>query len=194
MFRHTALGALALAALALVPQVPANDALYARHGCQTLSVTRPNETKTNSTTADQDYTAVYQIPANYLITLRWINVDIEYVSIADAAASSILLYLKLGANKVYTQNAVSTPGTNGVTRSAIFEYRIIGTAAAGAAASVEVSPVQGTSPFTGTLANSTAAGNHATNGTLDIIPGMAFGTNTSGESLILRNVRVEGCT
>jgi hypothetical protein len=155
-----------------------------------LSVTRPNETKSNSTTADQDYTSVFTIPANYLIAQKvlWLTCDFTFTS--DSSASSQSFYIKLGATKVFTMGT-NTPGSN-QTRGYNCSFFIFGTAAAGASVAVDITP--SSAGFLGspnsTANNQTASQNLATNGALNIVPGMAFGTGSNGESLTLRNVIV----
>jgi len=155
-----------------------------------LSVTRPNEQKTNSTTADQDYTSVFTIPASYLIAQKVLRLTFEITHTTDGGASTQNYYLKLGSTKVYTQGAANTPGNN-ITRSSAVTFLIFGTAAAGAAVAVEVGLLSGIMGSASTYLNATAPQNLATNGALNIVPGIAFSTSTGGESATLRNVIVE---
>jgi hypothetical protein len=152
-----------------------------------LSVTRPNAALTNSTTADQDYAAVFQIPANFLIAQKVLRGSFDLSLVSDGSASSIIFYIKLGATKVYTMTASTQ--ANSVTRSVTQAFFIYGTAAPGAAVAVDVSP-DGLGLTGGTLTNNTATTTHATNGALNIVPGVTWGTNTGGESLTLRNVTI----
>lgn len=156
-----------------------------------LSVSRPNETKSNGTTNDQDYTSIYQIPANVLIAQKVIRVTLLFSVTTDGAASSQLYYLKLGATKVCAQTAAATPVNNITTRGFLHEFLIFGTAAAGASTSVDcafVNPAVNNSALWSSSATTAAI---ATNGTLNIVPGIAFGTNTSGESSILLDAMVQ---
>jgi hypothetical protein len=155
-----------------------------------LSVTRPNEALSNSTTADQDYTSVFTIPANYLIAQKVLRLNLLFQYVTDGAASTIQAYLKLGSTKVYTQSAVNTPA-NSVTRSTVLQFLIFGTAAAGASANVDSCIISG-GLLNSTVNNATAQPVAlATNGTLNIVPGLAYGSGTGGESCTLMDAIVE---
>jgi hypothetical protein len=156
-----------------------------------LSVTRPNEQKTNSTTNDQDYTSVFTIPANYLIAQKTLRVSFFFQQVSDGSASTVAHYLKLGSTKVYTANNSATQ-SNSVTRGMCHQFMIIGTAAAGASANVDTFIVVGSS-FGNSAANNATSQPVAlaTNGALNIVFGIAYGTNTSGESITLLDAIVE---
>jgi hypothetical protein len=156
-----------------------------------LSVTRPNEQKTNSTTADQDYTSIFTIPASYLIAQKVLRVSVVFTHTTDGGASTVDTYLKLGSTKVYDAAVVSTPA-NSVTRGMCAQFLIFGTAAAGASVAVDTARMDGTS-FGNSGGNNSINQpvNLATNGTLTVLPGIAFSTNTGGESITLLDALVE---
>lgn len=153
------------------------------------TVIHPNETKTNSTTADQDFTSIFTIPASDLTAVRVYEVELLIQYVSDASASSQNYYLKLGTTKVFTTGAPA-PGNNS-TRNMVLGFRIFGTAAAGAAVNVNTSlllpPV--TAANQGNVTAQPVA--LATNGTLAIVFGVAFGTATGGESLALLSAIVK---
>ena len=150
-----------------------------------LKQARPIETKNNTTTADQDFVSLFTIPANYLEAGRCLQVDLSYQYTTDSNASSQTYYLKLGATKVSSVGA-GTP-VNSTTRSFLAVLVICGTAAAGASVAVETA-TGGFGNFTASSSTSSTGQpvNLATDGTLNIVPGVAFGTSTSGESVVLR--------
>lgn len=156
-----------------------------------LSVTRPAETVTNSTTSDQDLTSVFTIPASYLISAREIVAVFDVTVVTDGAASAIKFYLKLGANKCYDENASATPA-NSANYALRIVYSIIGTGAAGAAVNVECAHTDVGVPGAASYRNSIATTTHATNGTLNIVPGITYGTSTGGESFTLRQATIWG--
>lgn len=155
-----------------------------------LSVTRPNSQLTNSTTADQDFTTIYTLPANYIIPQRVLRITALIQFVTDGAASSRLYYLKLGSVKIYTQQAAVTPG-NSVTRSFVWQALIFGKDAPGASVEVEcaINVLYGLNNMFNSVAQ--PIGGIATNGSLAVILGLAFGTNTTGESETLLSVMLE---
>lgn len=154
-----------------------------------LAASRPNQTLSNSTTNDQNFNAVYQLPAGFLVAQRVVRVDLHFQWVTDAAASTQLWRLKLGGSTVVTMSA-NTPSNN-ATHGQVISYYIFGTAAAGAAVNVDSSvlsiPLFATAGSRNVAAQPIAL---ATNGTLDIIPAVQFGTNTNGESLTLLDALV----
>jgi hypothetical protein len=153
-----------------------------------LSATRPNQALTNSAAADADFTSVYTIPANFLTAQKWLRLTITFTYTTGGTASSQQHYLKLGATKVLSFGA-ATPG-NSITRNGVATYYIIGTAAAGAAVTTDI---MGASTFNNSV-NLTAIGTLATNGTLTIVPGLTWGSNSNADTITLLDVLVEALT
>lgn len=151
---------------------------------QTLSTSHINSTLSNSTTSDQDFTTIYQIPANTIGATTVLRVSLLVQLSTDASSSTQNYYLKLGSTKVYTQLTAISVG-NSVVRSWTMEFLIHGTAAAGAAANVNTAPVNSGAVHGNTINETDQPVALATNGALDIILGLAFGTNTTGESSTL---------
>lgn len=154
-----------------------------------LSVSHPAETLSNTTTNDQDWTSIYTIPANLLIAQKIIRVTPCYQLTTDSAASSQAYYLKLGSTKIVTIPVV-TP-SNSVTRGFCINFLIYGTAAPGASVNVDSFVMNAGAVQSATINTTTQPVALATNGTLTIVPGIAFGTNTSGESVVLLDALVE---
>ena len=159
---------------------------------QVLSVSRPGGSLTNSTASDQDYSAVYTIPAGLLVTNRVIRISLTFQSVTGVSAVTMTPYLKLGSTKVYVAGPVNA--ADSVTRSTTAVYQLVGTAAAGASVSVEAGCV--TPAFTGL--GTTAMNNVtqpvaaiATNGTLAITPGLTFSGTGSTETYTLLSAIVE---
>lgn len=153
-------------------------------------VVHPDETLSNSTVSDQDFTSLGNIPANFLIAQRVIRVTLVFRTVTDGGASSQAAYLKLGTTKVVTHPAVT--GGNNETRNSTIVYHIFGTAAAGASANVD-SSVSGTHNWNVWVNqnNTNQPVALATNGALAIVPGVTFGTSTNGESRTLLDAMVE---
>ena len=156
-----------------------------------LSISAPAEQLSNSTTADQDYTSIFPIPANYLAAGVILRISCLVQFVTDAAASTLTYYLKLGTTKVFSTGS-NTPG-NSITRSLLMQWWVFGTATPGASVNVN------TTWLTPALLNNGASYNAltqpialATNGTLNIVPGLTYGTNTGGETSTLLHAVVEG--
>ena len=145
----------------------------------------------NSTTNDQDYTAIYTIKASSLIAGKCYRVMIQYSFTSDAAASSFLHYIKLGTVKVWTMTAAVTPGNNITNRGFGATFLICGTAAAGASVNTETALVGSGYPAAFTQNGTAQPVLIATNADKAIVPGIAYGTNTSGESTELFNAVIE---
>lgn len=162
------------------------------HGSRIPIVAHPAEQLTNSTASDQDFTSLGNIPANFIIANRVIRLTLLFQFVSDNSASSLALYLKLGSTKVMT--GAATAGSNNLTRSAVLQVLIFGTAAAGASANVDTAPVSliNTNITIGNSGNTTSQPVAlATNGALAIVPGIAFSTSTNGESVTLLDAMVE---
>ena len=154
-----------------------------------LSVTRPNQTLTNSTTAEQDYASVFTIPANFLIAQKVVRITalIQYVS--DSAPATQSHYLDLGATRVAEPQSASTPATS-VTRTMAIVWTLVGTATPGASVGINVSMTAPYAAFNGQNAIGQPVA-VATNGTLTVIPGVTFGTAGGGESSTLLSIIIE---
>lgn len=156
-----------------------------------VSVSLPNTSLTNSVATDQDFASVYTIPANKIITNKMLRVSltIEFVTGVSTVTSNI--YLKLGATKVYSYNAANFQDS--VTRSITYQFLVHGTAAAGAAANV----VTGGPPAAIQGGGQAGINNIdqpvalATNGTLDIVPGVIFSGTGSTETYTILSAIVE---
>jgi hypothetical protein len=157
-----------------------------------LAVIQPNESKSNSTVADQDYTSLYTIPANYLITNKALRVSILFEVVSGSSTVTCINYLKLGSTKVAISGAAQD-FTNSTTKSIMAIYTIMGTAAAGGSVSVICGS---TAPFTGNSGTGTNSTDQpvaaiATNGTLNIVPGITFSGTGSTETVTILFATIE---
>jgi hypothetical protein len=147
------------------------------------------QTEINDVATDQDFTAIYTLPANVLFTDKIFRVTLFWEYISGTAAITAQEYIKLGSTKVWTQ-ATAQNMTDGLTRSWARSVVIIGRAAAGAAAAVTSMGV-GAMNLAATMNSVDQPVNLATNGTLDIIPGVTFSGTGSTESMELQGWIVE---
>lgn len=153
-----------------------------------LAVGVGTETLINSTASDQDYTSVYTIPANVIVTNKVLRISLFFENITGVASVTSSPYLKLGSSKVYA--SVGSNIADGLTRSHVMEFLVFGRAAAGASANVSVAPVydRSTPNYTNNVNQPIAI---ATNGTLNIVPGITFSGTGSTESIELQGWLVE---
>ena len=147
------------------------------------------ESKTNSTTSDQDFTALDTLPANSLFTNKCFRVTVLVEIVAGTSSATISPYLKIGSTKVVTSKT-SSDWTNGLTDGLTFTFLIFGRAAAGASAAVSSGAV---TRFisTGDTNTTNQPVNLATNGTLDIIFGVTYSATGSTETIGLQGWLVE---
>ncbi len=147
----------------------------------TISAGVGTETLTNSTAADQDYTAAYTFPANSIYTNKVYRVSFFVEVVGTAAAITLTPYLKIGTTKVYLTGTVDPAA---ITRSVIHTFYIFGRDAAGAAANVSTTALPVT--FAGVLLNGNQINQPvalATNGTLTINLGVTFSGIGSTETM-----------
>lgn len=156
-----------------------------------VSVTRPNESKTNSTSSDQDFASVYTIPANAIDLGKVYRVTITFIPNTGVSSVTTIIYLKLGSTKVYAMGALNLADSS--TKGVAAEFLIIGTAAPGASVSVEVQSVAQPQNVAATLSNTIAqpVAGLATNGTLDVVPGVTFSGTGSTETITVATAIVE---
>lgn len=153
-----------------------------------LAVGTGTETLVNSTTSDQDFTSIYTVPANVIATKKVLRISLFFENISGTSSVTSSPYLKLGSTKVYA--SVGSNIADGVTRSHVMELLVFGRAAAGASANVSVAPVydRATPNYTNNVNQPIAI---ATNGTLNIVPGITFSGTGSTESIELQGWLVE---
>jgi len=149
-----------------------------------VAVGTGTQTFINDTTSDQNFTAVYTIPANALFANKVYRVNLIFQSIAGTTTVTRFSYLKLGSTKVYNFS-VGIDVTDGVTRGVMCTYLIYGTGAAGASVNVTTGGMMNAHFNT----NNQNAINQpvalATNGTLAITPGITYSGTGSTESFQL---------
>lgn len=147
------------------------------------------ETLTNSTTSDQDFTALYTLPANALFTNKCYRVTVCVEFVTGVSSATINPYLKLGSTKVARAKTLSDY-TNSVTESLTWEFLIWGRAAPGASANVTTGF---TSRFISTgdpnVINQPVA--LATNGALAIVLGVTYSATGSTDTIELQSWLVE---
>lgn len=157
-------------------------------GWRIVANTILRESKTNSTTAEQDYTTLYTIPANTLVAGKMYRVTLAFQRATGVTTATLLPYAELGGIKIMT--GIATDYVNSQTGSHSYEFVVYGTAAAGA--SVDV--------ITGLQANILAPGYTnrtvqpvalATNGALDITTGVQWSATGSTETMELMSFLIE---
>ena len=147
--------------------------------------TRPNESKVNDA-ADKDFTSIYTIAAGDLVAQNWLQVNLDLEVTPGGTPTTMLVYLKLGTTKVFTQATAVTP-TASVTRAFAVAANIVGTQSVSATATVDVSTV---APMANVANWNATAATVDTTGTLTVVPGITFG-NTDGEDTVkLRNAQI----
>lgn len=147
------------------------------------------ESKTNSTTSDQDFTALYNLPANALFTNKCYRVTVCVEVATGSSTATLGGYLKLGSTKV----AVNTTNSNwidSVTQTATWQFLIFGRAAPSASSNVTVGfPTLFISNGNPNNLNMPIA--VATDGALDIILGIVYSATGSTETVQLQAWLVE---
>lgn len=147
------------------------------------------QTLTNSTTSDQDFTALGTLPANSLFTNKCFRVTVCLEIVTGVSSATLQPYLKVGSTKVARPKVLSD-WTNSVTESVTWEFFIWGRAAPGASAAV-------TSGFTTRFISTGDPNivgqpvNLATNGALDIIFGVTYSATGSTDTIELQAWLVE---
>ena len=155
-----------------------------------LAVGRPGGTLTNSTASDQDFSSIYTIPANVLVANKVIRVTLNFKLATGVSSATLTSYLKLGTTKIAASVAINA--TDSATRTQAVITTILGTAAAGASVAVEaVGPGSffANAGVLGTIGQPVAG--IATNGTLAIVPGIAWSSTGSTETLTLLSYIIE---
>ena len=156
-----------------------------------LAAGHPAESITNSAATDQDYTSIYTIPANYLVENKAIRVTLHYETVTGASTVTHSTYLKLGSTKVYAVST-ATDANNGTTRTGYMVFLILGTAAASGSSATETSGVTNMGyTSTGQLNSIDQPVNLATNGTLNVVPGVTYSGTGSTETMTLRAFTIE---
>lgn len=157
-----------------------------------LSVGHPASSKTNDVTSDQDFSSIYTIPANYLEENKALRVTVGFQWSTGVSTATVSLYLKLGSTKTFQTGFTNL--TNSITRSGTITFLIYGTAAAGAAANVETfgEGIVFVANPDNALNNVSQPVALATNGTLDIVPGVNWTGTGSTETFTIRTFIVEG--
>ncbi len=147
------------------------------------------ESKTNSTTSDQDFTALYNLPADALFTNKCYRVTVCVEVATGSSTATLGGYLKLGATKVAV-NTSNSDWINSVTQTATWQFLIFGRAAPSASSNVTVGfPTLFISNGNPNNLNMPIA--VATNGALDIILGIVYSATGSTETVQLQAWLVE---
>ena len=146
------------------------------------------EAKVNSTTADQDFTSIYTIPANVLITGKVYRITCILEFVQGTSSATALVYLKLGSTKVVDSSA-GLNLTDGTTRSSVFSFLVVGRAAASASSNVSSASTYAINTVPANYVNQPVA--LATNGTLVITPGVTYSATGSADSIELQTWLVE---
>lgn len=147
------------------------------------------ESKTNSTTSDQDFTALYNLPADALFTNKCYRVTVVVEVVAGSSTAVLSSYLKIGSTKVVISKS-TTDWSDNVTQSLSWQFLIFGRAASGASSAV-TSSVLGRFVSNGDANTVNQPVNLATNGALDIILGITYTATGSTESAQLQAWLVE---
>lgn len=146
------------------------------------------QTFTNDVNTDQDFTSVWTIPANSLITNKKYRVTVVLETVTGTSTATITLYCKIGASKVYISGLVSNL-PDAQTRTRAFTFLISGRAAAGASANVTTSALTASwTDLANTVDQPVAL---ATNGTLAITPGITYSATGSTDTVELQSWMVE---
>lgn len=147
------------------------------------------ESKTNSTTSDQDFTALYNLPANALFTNKCYRVTVCVEVATGSSTATLGGYLKLGSTKVAV-NTTNSDWINSVTQTATWQFLIFGRAAPSASSNVTVGfPTLFISNGNPNNLNMPIA--VATDGALDIILGIVYSATGSTETVQLQAWLVE---
>jgi hypothetical protein len=147
------------------------------------------ESKTNSTTSDQDFTALYNLPANALFTNKCYRVTVCVEVATGSSTAQLGGYLKLGSTKVAV-NTTNSDWINSVTQTATWQFLIFGRAAPSASSNVTVGfPTLFISNGNPNNLNMPIA--VATDGALDIILGIVYSATGSTETVQLQAWLVE---
>lgn len=144
---------------------------------------------TNSVATDQDFTAIYTLPANVLFTNKVYRVSLLIEVISAISVVTMTFYLKLGANKV-----VSMAGNfiDSLTRSHVLEFLIVGRAAPSGASNVSTAIVSGMNFANNVIVPNSVdqpvASDTSNAGGLAITPGVTFSatTGTPADSIELQ--------
>ncbi len=158
---------------------------------------RPGTTKTNSTAADQDFAALYTIPANKLVAGKIYSVLLHYKVSTGVSSVTLQGYVKLGSTKVLITTALDL--TNSLVRTGTVNFNILGTDVAGASKAVEAIPLSATTPGQGVAFQNLNSIDQpvsglATNGNLDIIWGLTWSGTGSTEVVTLLSYIVQELT
>lgn len=156
-----------------------------------IHVSRPEETLTNSTTNDQDFTTVYTFPANTIFTNKVYRITFNMENVTGSTSATISHYIKIGSTKIW-ESLVPLNLADSRTLNSSFVTTIIGTEAAGASTSVECTGFEG---MTGAQGNNNGISQPvaaiATNGTLALTPGITYSATGGTESTELLSVIIE---
>lgn len=143
--------------------------------------------KTNSTTSDQDFSSVYTIPANKITTDKILKVTLLLKIVAGTSSANLIFYVKIGSTKV-----IITPSSNhvdNVTNYSSFTFYILGTASPSNSSAVSAF-IESARPSVQVTTQATPQ-NLATNGTLDIVPGVTYSATGSTETTHLLGALIE---
>lgn len=180
---------LAISFISLLLLFGANN-LY-RPGWEVVEVGSLNETKTNSTAAEQDFTSIWSIPASYLDTGNIVKILAGFEATTGATTVTYTLYLEIDGVKVYTN---TQDANNSVTRSQGFVIELQGTETPATGADVEATVTTGT----GNAMVFGSASNNIdqpvaldTDTEMTVVFGVQFSGTTATESLTFRNYRIE---
>jgi hypothetical protein len=143
--------------------------------------------KTNSTTSDQDFSSVYTIPANKITTDKILKVTLLLKIVAGTSSANLIFYVKIGSTKM-----IITPSANhsdNVTNYSSFTFYILGTASPSSSSAVSAF-IESARPSVQVTTQATPQ-NLATNGTLDIVPGVTYSATGSTETTHLLGALIE---
>lgn len=167
-----------------------NSGLVIPRAIDVLTIGVGTQTLSNSTVSDQDFTALMTLPASILYTNRVLRITTAVEHVTGTSSVTLNWYLKMGSTKVFTQTAGLNIGDN-ITVSAVYTWLIFGRAAAGAAAATTTAAQHIPGIGSAAMNSTNQPVNLATNGTLDIVPGLTYSGTGGTESCELQAWMVE---
>lgn len=149
------------------------------------------------TTTETAFATTYTIPANYLVANRTLRITATFsvTSSGSAPTSTIKLRITNASGTTLYSHTPASPGNNLAGKGGGFQWIMSGTVAAGASANVITQPTVAPTNFGfgSTVGNLTAQPIAlATNGNIVLVITQQYSANTSGNTVTLNQLCIEG--